>query len=86
MAVRTSPAPSGGKMNLFGTRLQSMRCAKGWTQEQLAARLQKQGWDIDMATLARIEVGRRTLTDFELAFFLRILGAKWSTLDASEAR
>jgi hypothetical protein len=51
----------------------------------LAARLQKQGWDIDMATLARIEIGKRTLTDFELAFFLRILGAKWSALDASEA-
>ncbi len=68
-------------MNLFGATLQSFRGTKGWTQEQMAARLQKNGWDIDMATLARIEIGKRTLTDFELAFFLRVLGLKWSDLD-----
>lgn len=69
-------------MNCFGPRLQAFRIAKGWTQEQLAARMQTKGWDIDMATLARIEIGKRTLTDFELAFLLRVLGAKWSSLDA----
>ncbi len=68
-------------MNLFGSSLQTFRGAKNWTQEQLAARLQTNGWDIDMATLARIETGKRTLTDLELAFLLRVLGVKWSDLD-----
>ncbi len=68
-------------MNLFGPYLQTFRGVKGWTQEQLAARLQKNGWDIDMATLARIETGKRTLTDLELAFLLRVLNVRWSELD-----
>lgn len=84
MARRTSPAPQGGRLNLFGPRLQAFRLARGWTQEQLAARLQRNGWEIDMATLARIEIGKRTLTDFELAFLLRILGVQWRELDATD--
>ncbi len=72
-------------MNLFGPSLQAFRVAKGWTQERLAAQVQKSGWDIDMATLARIETGKRTLTDFELGFLLRVLGIKWSELDTVEA-
>lgn len=71
-------------MNLFGPSLQAFRGAKGWTQDQLAARLQTKGWDIDMATLARIETGKRTLTDFELAFLLRVLGVKWGELDSAK--
>lgn len=70
-------------MNLFGPSLQAFRRSKNWTQEQFAARLQKNGWDIDMATLARIEIGKRTLTDFELAFLLRVLGVRWSDLDSA---
>ncbi len=72
-------------MNLFGPSLQAFRGAKGRTQDQLAARLQRNGWDIDMATLARIETGKRTLTDFELAFLLRVLGARWSDLGGAKA-
>jgi hypothetical protein len=38
----------------------------------LARRLQRSGWDIDPATLNRIEKQRRSLTDIEFLLIARV--------------
>ena len=43
----------------------------------VSARLQVAGWDIDQATVARIESGKRSLLDYELQFFLDVFGKSW---------
>ncbi len=39
------------------------------------------GWDLDIMVLNRIELGKRTLTDFEIQKILDVLGRKWADLD-----
>ena len=64
-----------------GPRLRALREAAGISQAELARRLQLQGWDLDIMVLNRIELGKRTLTDFEIQKILDILGRKWADLD-----
>lgn len=64
-----------------GPRLRALREAAGISQAELARRLQIHGWDLDIMVLNRIELGKRTLTDFEIQKVLDILGRKWADLD-----
>ena len=64
-----------------GPRLRALREAAGISQAELARRLQIHGWDLDIMVLNRIELGKRTLTDFEIQKILDILGRKWADLD-----
>ena len=64
-----------------GPRLRALRELAGISQAELARRLQLQGWDLDIMVLNRIELGKRTLTDFEIQKILDILGRKWADLD-----
>ncbi|MEI8309900.1 MAG: helix-turn-helix transcriptional regulator [Verrucomicrobiota bacterium] len=64
-----------------GPRLRALREEAGISQAELARRLQLQGWDLDIMVLNRIELGKRTLTDFEIQKILDILGRKWADLD-----
>jgi len=66
---------------LKGPRLRALREAAGISQAELARRLQLHGWDLDIMVLNRIELGKRTLTDFEIQKILDILGRKWADLD-----
>jgi len=66
---------------LKGPRLRALREAAGISQAELARRLQIHGWDLDIMVLNRIELGKRTLTDFEIQKVLDILGRKWADLD-----
>ncbi len=81
MSQRNCPKGNRRKMNFQGGRLRLLREEKGWTQAGFATELQRAGWDIDRAVLVRLEAGKRTLTDFEIDFILKILGRKWSDLD-----
>lgn len=81
MHRRTSPGLPKGKMNLLGGRLQAMRMTQNWTQLQMVMRLRRRGWQIELATLARIETGQRSIADNELKLLLNALGKKWSDLD-----
>jgi hypothetical protein len=52
-----------------------MRMEAGFTQEQLAARLQVRGWPgARQDVLTRIESSKRGLSDTELLLILRALG------------
>lgn len=44
-----------------------------WTQAELAARAQRNGWDIDRGTLAKIEAGVRRVYDTEVWHLARLL-------------
>ncbi len=72
MARRTSRG-SGSKLNVTGPRIRDIREKKGWSQLDLARRLQVKGWDIDPATLSRVETQKRSLTDAELLLIARVL-------------
>ena len=69
----------------MGTRMRFLREKDGITHVQMLDLLRAEGWDLDPATLSRIEQGTRTLTDIEILAFLRALGKKWADLD-EEAR
>ena len=81
MPRRTSPPPANQKLNLLGIELRRLREEKGMQQTELAVKLQKAEWDIELATLNRIESGARTLTDVELLLILKVLGKRLGDLD-----
>ena len=49
---------------------------KKWSQADLARKLQLGGWDLDFATLNRIENRKRSLTDVELLLIAKVLGVR----------
>ena len=72
VARRTSFGKSK-TLNVTGGRIRDCREKNGWSQADLARRLQLAGWDIDPSTLNRIEKKTRSLTDFELMLIARVL-------------
>jgi len=66
---------------LKGPRLRSLREQIGYSQAELARRLQLNGWDVDIMVLNRVELGKRSLTDIEIQKVLDTLGKKWADLD-----
>ena len=63
-----------GKKNLCGSLIRRLRKNAGLSQEQLAAKLQIAGWDVDGVVIAYIENGQRNLLDYELKFILDAFG------------
>jgi transcriptional regulator with XRE-family HTH domain len=72
MARRTSSHQSHA-LNVLGPKIRACRLKRNWSQADLARRLQRSGWDIDPATLNRIEKQRRSLTDIEFLLIVRVL-------------
>lgn len=71
-----------GKRNLFGPVLKKMRKSKGLTIAKVALKAQlSQKWDLDETSLGHLEAGRRTITDAELVFLLKMYGGKLSDLE-----
>ncbi len=64
--------------NVVGPRIRALRRRKNLTvtQEELVARLQTMGVDIDQSALSRIENGERQITDIELLAVARALGVE----------
>ena len=81
MPRRTSPPAANRKLNQLGTELRRLREAERMLQTELAVKLQKAGWDIELATLNRIESGARALTDVGLLLILKLLGKRLGDLD-----
>ena len=54
------------------TKLQELRKNIGYSQRELADRLQLSGLDVDKNTIQRIECGKRFVTDIELRKFAEI--------------
>lgn len=62
--------------NLVGQRVRLARLNKSpkMTQLELAKKLQLAGWDITRGGVAKIEVGVRGVSDFEVAKLAKVLG------------
>ena len=53
--------------NIVGPVVRELRAKRGFTQPQLVAKLQLQGWDVSRDIIARIEGQVRWVADFEIA-------------------
>ena len=67
-------------LNLVGPQVRKLRTRMGWSQEDLAAKLQLRGWSISRDSLASLELQRRRVPDCELLFLARVLGIKTEDL------
>lgn len=61
------------RKNLVGPQVRRIRVHGALAQSELAARCQRQGWDIDRNTIAKIEGGARWVKDYELFELARAL-------------
>jgi transcriptional regulator with XRE-family HTH domain len=59
--------------NVVSAAIRRERLAQAISQEELAARLQRYGWDIGRTTVTKIELGERCVTDFELIAIADVL-------------
>lgn len=62
-----------GKHNVTGSQLRKIRQRQGLTQDQVAARLQTAGIQINQKAISRIESGDRIVSDFELLHLAQAL-------------
>lgn len=66
----------------LGARIKYYRKEKGWTQEQLAARMQVEDCNISKSILARIEGGHRSTSVYEIDQFVKVFGISYDELFA----
>lgn len=59
--------------NVIAQQLKLSRVRAGLSQEQLAAKMQLMGVNIDQQMISKIERNDRIVTDYELACFSKIL-------------
>ncbi len=64
----------------MGNNIRRIREEKGFTQEQLSARLQTCGCDMTRSGLAKIEVGQRHIYSFEIKQLKAILEVSYEEL------
>jgi transcriptional regulator with XRE-family HTH domain len=61
-------------LNVVGPQVRGLRAKKGWTQSELAEKLQLQGWNISLGSLGKLEAQLRRVPDCELMFLAKVLG------------
>lgn len=62
-----------GKCNVSGKNIRIVREKLGLTQDQLAAKMQIEGIQINQKAISRIETGERVVADYELMIFSAVL-------------
>ena len=62
-----------GKKNICGDKIKEARKRLKLSQEELAAKLQVEGINIERDSVSRIEIGTRFIADYELAALCKIL-------------
>lgn len=60
--------------NLISKNLRQLRKKNKLSQEELAAKMQLLGVDIDQQLISKIELNKRFVKDYELACFCHIFG------------
>ncbi len=68
------------QLNVVGPQIRKLRNQKGWTQAQLAQKLQLLGWDTSRQSVARLETQERRVTDLEVLILAMVLGVKTDEL------
>ena len=64
-----------GKCNASGPEFKMLREKAGLSQEQLAAKLQLAGLNLNQKAISRIETGERIVADYELITLAEVLDA-----------
>jgi len=59
-------------LNVVGRNIAKFRRQRGWTQQELAARLQLLGWNVTSQFLTKIKTGRFVVTDAQIVFFTEV--------------
>lgn len=72
------------RANASGLKIKQLREASGLSQEQLAAKLQLAGLNLNQKAISRIENGERVIPDFELFYLSEALHVPISTLLSRE--
>ena len=62
-----------GKKNICSERVKEARKKLGLSQQELAARLQTEGINIERDSVSRIEIGTRFVADYEIAVLSKVL-------------
>ena len=62
-----------GKCNVSGNKIRLLREEARLSQEQLAAKIQLAGLNLNQKAISRIETGDRVIPDFELLYFSSVL-------------
>ena len=62
-----------GSKNVIHAQLRRYRELRKLTQDQVAAKLQVMGVNIDQQALSRIEHNQRMVTDYEFAYLCQVL-------------
>lgn len=72
--------------NIIGPKIRSARNNADMSQEKLAGRLQIMGIRIDRSAIAKIETGRRPVSDIETAAIAEILDVQipWLFTDSKD--
>lgn len=73
-----------GRCNASGPQIKVLREAAGLSQEQLAAKVQLAGLNLNQKAISRIETGDRVVPDYELIFFSEALGVPIEQLLSAE--
>ncbi|MCS6103535.1 XRE family transcriptional regulator [Clostridium botulinum] len=71
------------KRNIIGKKVRTIRKAKKLTQEELTARIQVKGLNIDRPMLSRIETNSREVYDFEVKAIAEALNVSIDELFAN---
>lgn len=71
---------TNGRCNASGPAIRALREKAGISQEQLAAKLQLAGLNLNQKAVSRIETGNRVVPDFELSYFAMVFNVSVCTL------
>ena len=74
------PESAKSSLNLVGPRVRRLRLAMSWSQADLAAACQRDGWDIGRDIVNRIEAGIRQVIDYEIVVLSRVFCVTTSEL------
>lgn len=74
-----------GSKNIIGSKVVSMRAAKGIKQKDFLAKLQTLGMDISATSLSRLEGQYRLVQDYEVVILAKALDISVSELLSQDA-
>ena len=62
-----------GRTNICGSRIRKIRQEQGYSQNDLAIRLQLADMSLTQKAISRIETGERVVADYELLYLAKVL-------------
>lgn len=74
------PRSETGEKNLISKKLKVLRAQYGYSQRNLASRLQLIGLDMDKNVITRIETNKRYVTDIEIKAISEIFNVPYGYL------